>query len=58
MRLLLKKVFEFYLNHGYATSTISSDHQQLSNNITSNFDGKVKAALTVRFDDNVKKAYF
>ena len=54
---LNKQLFAAYLKHSYAIHSLSQNHQKLSNNVTNQFDGKAKTALTNRFDDNIMKAY-
>ena len=45
-------LFESYLKHGYATSSIPNEHLEILQQINQEFDGKAKQALTDRFLDN------
>lgn len=54
---LNKQLFAAYLEHSYAITSLAQDHQKLSNNVTNQFDGKAKTALTDRFGDNIMKAF-
>jgi transposase len=45
-------LFDAYLRHSYATTSIPNDHLEILQQINQEFDGKAKQALTDRFLDN------
>lgn len=53
---LKRELFNVYLRHGYALDSLASEQQALSRNIKNQFSGKARAALTSRFDDNIREA--
>lgn len=45
-------IFEAYLRHGYATSSLPGQQMDILQKINQEFDGKAKRALIDRFSDN------